>query len=128
MPVPRFEPEVIDAMEQKLRRDGKGPDMLFTSAIKSLTVNGVRITSTHGKPSELDLMAAAVSEMPWTECQKVKSVFFDDRGRFYHLETASRTAALGFRDGIMRLIRGCDHIFTNDNGLHFEEDWSNHCG
>ncbi|HEX7759699.1 MAG TPA: hypothetical protein VF459_09365 [Caulobacteraceae bacterium] len=76
-PVPRHEPEVI-AAEARRHWDGD-PEKVATTALRSLRVAGVELSSRYDKAHEYETMAAMVEGLAPDLRPLIKSIFCDSK-------------------------------------------------
>jgi len=73
-PIPRHEPEIIEANRQK------GPlEYKPTSAVSVIKVRGVTLTSRNSMADELELMRKVVEDMPTIPRQMMEALFCDSK-------------------------------------------------
>jgi hypothetical protein len=79
--VPRHEPEVVAA---RAGRDHRGDEeKVPTTAIKSLIIHGVTISSRYGKADELEVMAAMVAGVVPPLRSAIRSIWCDSSANVY---------------------------------------------
>ena len=80
-PIPRFEPEVIEATAK--RRYRGDTEKVATTSIRAVTERGVSITSRYNKADEYELMLTMVRSLSWPLRDQVKSIFCDSKASVF---------------------------------------------